>query len=119
MIRRKDEIKEEILENFKGGEGYIKLYQFLSEEKSNGMGRLFAKCIIPPGSSIGEHRHEGDMENYYILKGKALINDNGTKYELGPGDNHTCFDGDFHSIKSIGDEDLEYIPLILFTKQKI
>ena len=72
--------------------------------------------IIPPGCSIGQHTHEGDFETYYILKGRARVNDNGVIAELGPGDMTQCRDGQFHSIENTGDSDLEYLAVILYTR---
>jgi quercetin dioxygenase-like cupin family protein len=90
----------------------------MTEEEANGMGRLFVKTVIPPGHSIGEHTHEGDMEAYYILKGKALISDNKEEVILEAGDCNICPDGESHGIKNVGDDDLEYIAIILYSKQK-
>lgn len=118
MIKKSLEIKEEVLPEFKGGDGHISIFQFMSEKESNGAGRLFAKSVIPPGNSIGRHTHEGDQETYYILKGKALLTLNGEETILEPGDCTICIDGNTHSIRSIGDVDLEYIAIILYTKQK-
>ena len=118
MIKRKQEIQADLLPNFKGGEGSVTVINFLTEQESNGAGRLFAKSIIEPGCSIGAHTHEGDMETYYILKGKALISDDGRDVTLEPGDCHICLDGQTHSIKSIGEETLEYMAVILYTRQK-
>ena len=55
------------------------------------------------------------LESYYILKGKALYNDNGKEVELEAGDMGICKDGEGHSIESIGDENLEYVMLILYS----
>ena len=118
MIKRNVEIKEQVLTDFKGGVGDVSMFHFMTEQEANGMGRLFVKTVIPPGNSIGEHTHEGDMEAYYILRGKALLSDNGEEVILKAGDCNICFDGESHSIKNIGGEDLEYIAIILHSKQK-
>ena len=118
MIKKKSEIQGEALPKFKGGDGYITVYPFLTEQEAGGAGRLFIKSVIEPGSSIGAHKHEGDAETYYILKGKALLSDNGAEVVLEPGDCHICPDGQTHSIKNAGEETLEYIAIILYTKQK-
>ena len=119
MIKRSNEIQPTVLQNFKDGKGEVSMYHFLNEKEANGAGRLFVKTVIQPGeNSIGKHTHEGDMEVYYILKGKALINDNGTEVVLEAGDANICFEGEYHSIENIGDDVLEYIAIILYTKQK-
>ena len=94
----------------------MKIVNILEKGEMNGLGRLFGVSIIPPGGSIGQHTHEGDFETYYILKGRARVNDNGNVAELGPGDMTQCKDGNFHSIENIGDVDLEYLAVILYTR---
>jgi len=116
MIKRSADISVKLEPNLKGGRDTVRIVNILEKEEINGLGRLFAVSIIPPGGSIGQHTHEGDFETYYILKGKARVNDNGNVAELGPGDMTQCNDGNFHSIENIGDVDLEYIAVILFTR---
>ncbi|MDR0828168.1 MAG: cupin domain-containing protein [Desulfovibrio sp.] len=119
MILKHSELKVDVFHELRGGIGDVTQEHFLDEQKAKGTGRLFSKTIIPPGASIGVHKHTGDCEVYYLLKGKALLNDNGTDVEIGPGDVNFCPDGSSHGIKNIGDTDLEYIALILYTKQKV
>ena len=116
MIKNSAGISVILEPNLKGGKGTVRILNILEKEEMFGLGRLFAVSIIPPGASIGQHTHEGDFETYYILKGRARINDNGDVQELGPGDMTRCRDGDFHSIENIGDADLEYIAVILYTR---
>ena len=119
MIKRAAEIPVNVLNDFKGGTGEITMIPFMDEKEANGAGRLFAKMLIEqPGSGIGQHVHETEFEAYYILKGKALVNDNGTEVILEPGDAHICPDGSFHSVTNAGDGPLEFIATVLHTKQK-
>jgi quercetin dioxygenase-like cupin family protein len=118
VIQKHAELKTDVYKEFRGGKGEIFFEHFLDLHKSNGAGRVFSKVVIPPGASLGVHRHEGDCEVLYILKGEALFNDNGTEVKLGPGDVNFCRDGDSHSVENIGSGDLECIAVVLFTKQK-
>ena len=119
MIKRKSEIQGQVLPNFKSGVGEVTMFHFLTEQEARGTGRLFSKTVIKPGNSIGLHQHDGDMEAYYILKGSALVLDNGSEVILEAGDCNVCPDGQSHSIQNVGGEDLEYISIILYTKQKM
>ncbi len=117
MIKRNHELKRVVNKEFLGGKGEVRLEHFLDKEDACGTGRLFAKSILSPGSSIGFHVHEGDFENYYILKGKAMVTeDDGSHHFLEPGDVIFTANGCGHAIENVGDEDLEYIALILFDK---
>lgn len=118
MIKRQAELKVDIHNEFRGGKGSVRFEHFMDQEMAKGAGRLFVKTTIPPGASVGVHKHEGDSEVYFILEGKALVNDNGTEVEIGPGDINFCQDGSTHGIENIGATDLVYIAVILFTKQK-
>ena len=117
MIKKAADLQVESFQNRFGGEGEVRMKKLLAPAEFCGKGRLFAHNVILPGSSIGFHQHNGDFETYYILKGKALVNDNGTERVLVPGDMTFCKDGDFHSIENIGDCDLEYVAVILYNKQ--
>jgi mannose-6-phosphate isomerase-like protein (cupin superfamily) len=117
MIRRAGEFKKEVVEGLKGGNGQVEMEHLLevAKDEFNGKGRLFAKNTLKPGHSIGYHKHEGDAEAYYILKGEATLDDNGTKTVLKAGDLAYTPNGSSHSIENTGDTDLEFIALILYS----
>lgn len=115
VLRIQDDMKVEIIEGLKGGKGVVKVINFFNQEDFLGKGRLYGMSVIEPGHSIGYHQHNGDQEAYYILKGEAKYVDNGEEHLLKPGDLAICKEGDFHSIESVGEDNLEYIMLILFT----
>ena len=117
MILRGSDMKVLVHNDFLGGKGTLTNTHFLNNEDSCGAGRLFVKSMLTPGSSIGNHTHKGDFENYYILSGKALVNDNGENVVLEAGDSVLCKNGQSHSIENIGDTNLEYIALIIFDKE--
>jgi mannose-6-phosphate isomerase-like protein (cupin superfamily) len=114
MIIRSGELSREVLPNRFGGKGEIKVTKFIAKDDFHGKGRLFAHNVIEPGCSIGLHRHEGDFEAYYILRGRGTVNDNGAICEVGPGDVVYTDDGQSHSIENTGDETIELIALVLF-----
>ncbi|MEY8339275.1 cupin domain-containing protein [Lachnospiraceae bacterium 62-35] len=118
MIKRADELSLTLEPNLKGGRETTRVYNILEKEEMYGTGRLFGVSVIPVGGSIGQHTHAGDFETYFILRGKARVNDNGNVQELGPGDMTQCKDGNFHAIENIGDCDLEYVAVILYSETK-
>ena len=118
MIKRRDEMSITLEPNLKGGKGTTRVLNILEKDEMHGTGRLFGISMIPVGGSIGQHTHAGDFETYYILEGKALVNDNGNIQELGPGDMTHCKDGDFHSIENIGDVELRYVAVIQYSETK-
>ena len=99
----------------RGGKGEVEMHKILNGvDELYGKGRLFNHMILAPGNTIGEHRHEGDNEIFYVLKGSGTYSDNGTLVRIHPGDTTVCSDGECHSLVNDGDEPLELIALILY-----
>lgn len=116
MRIRTGENRVELVQGLRGGKGTVELHHFFEHGDFRGTGRTFARFVLAPGSSIGYHQHVGDFEAYYILKGTGTYNDNGEVYEVAPGDFLLCRDGGSHSLENTGEEDMEYIGLILYVK---
>lgn len=114
MIKKSEELKVDTVKSLMGGQGELTRIHFMDLGELDGKGRLFCRFSIKPEDSIGYHEHKGEQEAYYILKGKALLNDNGTETVLNPGDFSLCISGQSHSIKNVGEENLEFIALIIF-----
>ena len=102
-------------EHMRDGRGTVTIHDVLSKEDLNGHGRLYARIVLPAGASIGWHVHEGETEPFYILKGEGHYNDNGTIVPCKPGDVFKCGDGEWHCIINDGDEDIEFVALIVAT----
>jgi quercetin dioxygenase-like cupin family protein len=75
--------------------------------------KTYARITVPAGSAMGYHQHVGDFEIYYILEGEGEYNDNGNPVPARPGDVFLCRDGEWHSIKNVGDADLAFVALIV------
>jgi quercetin dioxygenase-like cupin family protein len=86
MIKRGGSLPVDIVSNRFGGNGDVKFTRILEKEEFNGKGRLFAITALEPGCSLGLHKHSGEMEAYYILRGQGTVNDNGKETLVGPGD---------------------------------
>ena len=114
MVNRESSYQAQVNEKMRGGDGVTKIEHLLTADELNNKGRLFAKITLEPGSSIGHHVHEGEMEAFFIISGKAEYNDNGEILTLYPGDTTHTPNGAGHGIKSIGSMPLEFIALILF-----
>ena len=114
MVRTKQEQTIEF-KCIRGGKGEAEMHKILNGvEELYGKGRMFNHMILAPGNSIGEHRHEGDNEIFYFLKGSGLYNDNGSAVRVFPGDTAVCNNGECHSLVNDGTEPLEFIALILY-----
>ncbi|MDR1533663.1 MAG: cupin domain-containing protein [Planctomycetota bacterium] len=117
MIRKGKDHKRSQHENLRGGKGKLEMTHFFEEAESSGTGRIFARATIPPGSSIGEHPHNGEFEIYYLLKGVVQVTDNGKPGILEAGDTMLCKNGDTHSIENKSGQDAEILFLVLYDKR--
>lgn len=113
MIKKKGQLNLVTEEQSCAGKGSITLERILEDQEFSGNGKLFAKVTVSPGSSVGNHPHTDDIESYYILKGTARYLDNGQEKILHAGDVTYTPMGESHSIENIGDEELEFIALIV------
>ncbi len=118
MIIRGKDIPVPHYANMLGGRKYVDGQRYLEESLSMGAIPFFGRATMPPGGSFGFHiqkcRPRGDMEIYYIIKGKALAYDDNETAELGPGDMLFCPNGMWNGMENIGDEELEFISILVY-----
>lgn len=113
MIKRKDDLRIVYNEHMKGGDGTVKIIHYAEKEEIGGKCRLLAKIVLEPGCSIGTHTHVDEEEIFYIIKGTATYDDNGTEVLLNEGDSAICLGGQTHSIANRGTETAEVIATVL------
>ncbi|MFC1550977.1 cupin domain-containing protein [Candidatus Latescibacterota bacterium] len=65
--------------------------------------------ILPPGTSIGYHRHSVHEEIYLVVSGSARATVDGVTLDQGPGDCTICPVGSAHGIYNNGSEDLHVV----------
>ncbi len=112
MIIHPSDMRKEVKENMRGGEGSVNLLHLVEVNRMTNA-RLMARLTIAPGSGIGVHEHLKETEYFIIEKGKGLFTDNGVEKEIGPGDVLVTGGGESHSINNTGNEDLEFLALII------
>ncbi len=115
MIRTKNECNVEYREHMRDGDGTVEITSFINgPEDLCQKGRLFSRITLKSGCSIGYHVHENDSELFYILKGEAQYNDNGTVKTVYAGDVMICPPGTGHGIENRSDDTVEFIALIVY-----
>lgn len=97
----------------KDGEVSLKISDLSDFRQKSPNLNMFAHVTLPVGKSIDFHVHKGESETYYILSGKGLYNDNGESKIVTPGCVTLTPSGTGHSLKNLGDVDLEFIALII------
>lgn len=113
MIKRKENMNVETKTNMRGGDKEVKLMHIHTQDELKGNCRLFSKITLEVGSSIGLHTHINEEEVYYILSGTGTITDNQSSYEVFQGDSVLTGHNMSHSIKNTGNENLEFLAVIL------
>ena len=114
MIRKAADCKKVYNEKMRGGNGTVQITNFATPEELNNKGRLFANITLKPGCSIGFHMHENESELFYVMKGEALYNDNGTQSVVHAGDVMLCPSGSGHAVANNGTEDVELCAVIVY-----
>ena len=91
-----------------GGQGLIRFARVLERADVSGACNFIDFAILPPGTSIGPHRHEDAEEEYYlVLAGTGQMWRNGASFPVQTGDliRNPC--GGAHSLVNTGTEDLK------------
>jgi mannose-6-phosphate isomerase-like protein (cupin superfamily) len=113
MIVRGDSINVKEVENPRGGRGSLinMGYEVLSQ--FSGQIKMFSVVNLRPDSLIGYHKHEDDMEIYFMLDGTGVVNDNGNEDILKPGDMLITEKGESHSIENKSAQDITFLAMII------
>lgn len=106
MIIDYNNIEEEHIEKFKGGEGCIFTRNFIDSENKIMQSRL------KPHSSSGYHTHEGTSEIVYIISGTGYFMYDGQREDFHAGDVHYCPMGHGHAMHNDGEEDVVYFAIV-------
>jgi len=84
MIRNFYEINPKSENNCHDGEGIIKVVEIFDSFATKM--QYFHYTVLPPGTSIGVHRHENDEEFYVVLEGFGEMEVDGVKRSVSAGD---------------------------------
>ncbi len=106
MIIDFDKIKEEVIMNFKGGEGELDTRNFVDENNK------IMLSSLKPGASSGYHVHEANCEIVYIISGGGYFKYDDTTERIKAGQVHYCLKGHGHSMINDGKEDLVYFAIV-------
>lgn len=113
MIHKHSERVTENKSNVRGGWGRLLFRHLFTEEELNGRATMLTTVTLRPGESIGTHSHEDNAEVYYILKGSAMVMDDGVEVEMRPGDCQLCAEGHSHAIRNHTSGNTTFLALVL------
>lgn len=113
MIKRNEEMTEQVKVAMRGGDGQVVVTNVLDKGEYKGNSRLIGVLTLEKDCSIGAHVHENEEEVFYIIEGTATYYDNGKTVILNKGDSCVCLGGEEHSIANRHDETLKVFAVIL------
>ncbi|MFD7705926.1 cupin domain-containing protein [Streptomyces sp. NPDC059785] len=69
-----------------GGLGTILAHRVFSRAEGGEGASFIDLAVLPPGTSIGRHRHGADRETYIVLRGSGLMFRDGAEFRVATGD---------------------------------
>ena len=90
---------------YHGGQGPF-LRRTLLDGVPGSVFKYVRDVTIPAGSLIGEHRHVGDDEVFFIISGTGVMRVDDEECTLGPGSAVLTLSGSVHSLRNDGPTDL-------------
>ncbi len=93
-----------------GGQGDLDWTEVLGGRETAGrFVRFIHRDRLPPGVSIGDHRHEDTEEYYYVIDGEGTMTLDGDPVPVAAGDITAVYPGGVHGLKNTGSRDLDII----------
>lgn len=111
----KDTLKTWDREKVAGGEGslYGKFSFTRNDATADQAIREIGWMTLPPGASIGMHKHENNEDAYIIISGEGLFTDSeGKETPVKSGDITLARKGQSHALKNTGKEPLIFLDVI-------
>ncbi len=116
MYRKYEDMEVKVHDGLRGGNGKTAVKTLFKESEMGGGFNLCAELTVEPGASLGLHEHVGETEIYYIVKGTGIVEDDGVKTQVKPGDAVVTGGGGKHCIENNGSEPLVFFAVIAYDK---
>ena len=107
------ELTKAQIDKLRGGEGHVIRQVIFSEEETLGKTMLCAIQTVPPGSSIGVHTHDPDVEIFHVLSGTIRVIDNGVEKDLVAGDSNFSGKDGSHGVVNVSNEDAVMLCIVI------
>ncbi len=96
-------------EGIHGGDGPAALSEIWSKSDFRGNWDFVDRLILPPGSTVGAHRHGDNEEMYIVLAGSGVMTMNGESFPVGEGDMMLNPPQGEHSLVNTSDGDIDLL----------
>ncbi len=101
------DVPAHVLERNHGGEGLIYFRRLVSHREFAAPIDFVDYSVIPPGSAIGLHQHNGNEEIYFIAAGRPRVRVNGEEQRLEPGSIAIVHSAQSHELINDGPDSVE------------
>ncbi len=91
------------------GKGAILFRRLWAKESFLTHWEFIDHCVLPPGTSIGYHQHNGIEEVYYLMSGSGRMTVNDVTTDVKAGDAIPCTLHDSHGLYNNSDKDVEIL----------
>jgi quercetin dioxygenase-like cupin family protein len=112
VIYKREQMIEERRNSIHDGVGECTL-TYLIERNTHPDLRLLTYLSVPPRATIGLHHHRLETEYYLVLKGRMIVDDNGTAGVLNTGDLLQTSHGQYHALQNPDDETTELLVFVV------
>jgi uncharacterized cupin superfamily protein len=110
LIKRCADMQREPLSECHGGTGALDWTTVLAGDDVRGCHLNYIHDdVLPPGVSIGAHRHTGDEEYYYIVAGQGVMTLDGERIDVQAGDITAVYPGGQHGLENTSAGDMRII----------
>ena len=106
MIIDFSDLNPQEIHGFKGGHGLLTARNYVDNNCK------IMKHVLAPGASTGLHRHEGNCEIVFILKGEATVHYDGHEEIVHEGQVHFCPMSHEHYMENKTSGDLVYFAVV-------
>ncbi|HUT57993.1 MAG TPA: cupin domain-containing protein [Phycisphaerae bacterium] len=112
FVRTRDRMETASVSKARGGDGTFTCTHVMDAPAGGGGHvRLIHEVVMPPGTSIGVHRHEGDEEYYYFVSGRGTMTLDGRRQAVQAGDIAAVLPGGEHGLANDSDDDLRFVAI--------
>ncbi len=108
LLRHVDDVPL-VIKKAHAGVGTIGVGNFFDPDELGPAWDFVEVVTLPPGSTIGTHKHRGNEEFYYLYQGQGVLIDDGQEIEVGPGAVSICRSGGSHGLRNSGDRTIKLI----------